>query len=76
MLTVKEANLKLLFEVGNVENKWATFQDGTGKAAFSPLCRAHVLNVRSARQQRARPTGRSKQYCGLTGRTFLNIPSS
>jgi hypothetical protein len=22
---------------GNVENKWATFQDGTGKAALSPL---------------------------------------
>jgi hypothetical protein len=43
-------------------------------AAFSPFCRAHVLHVRSARQN----------GCGLAGRTFLreasgqalNIPSS
>jgi len=50
--------------VENVENNWPTFQDGIGKAAFSPFCRAHVLKVRSARQK----------GCGLAGRTFLTIP--
>jgi hypothetical protein len=40
---------------GNVENNWPTFQDGTGKAAFSLFFRAHVLDVRSTRQTRVRP---------------------
>ena len=38
--------------LGNVENKWGTFQDATGEA-FSPFCRAHVLGVRSVRQRAA-----------------------
>jgi len=40
------------------------------------VARAHVLHVGSAGQQRARSPGRCKQYCGLAGRTFLNILSS
>ena len=35
-------------------------------AAFSPFCRAHVMPVRSVRQN----------DCGLAGRTFLNRPTA
>jgi hypothetical protein len=45
----------LFFSIGNVENKWPTFQDGADKAAFSHFCRAHVLAVRSARQHKGVP---------------------
>jgi hypothetical protein len=51
---------------GNVENKWATFQDGTGKAAFSPFCRAHVRHVRSARQTMVVPFGIQQAMRGLS----------
>jgi len=70
---------------GNDENKWATFQDGTGKAAFSPFGRAHVLGVRSARQHKGVPL-RDKlsnfalrdltSYSRPCWTTFLTIPVS
>jgi hypothetical protein len=65
---------------GNVENNWPTFQDGTGKAAFSPFCRVHVLRVRSVRQHKgvtlrdepsySAPTGSNKQFAALLDGLF------
>jgi hypothetical protein len=40
---------------GMLKTNGPPFQDGTGKAAFSPFCRAHVLEVRSARQHKGVP---------------------
>ena len=59
---------------GAVENNWATFQDGTSKAAFSPFFRAHVVPIRSARKTRESLFETSHAISGLAERTFLNRP--
>ena len=60
--------------MGLLKTNGPPFQDGIGKAAFSPVFRAHVLvlEVRSARKQRSPLTGYSKPNWGLAGRIFLS----
>jgi hypothetical protein len=62
---------------GNDENKWATFQDGTGKAAFPAFAEAATRRqVAIWSCSRTGSTFRASKWLRPCWTTFLTIPVS